>query len=51
VNWDIAKKITGHKTDSMFSRYNVVVENDLLEAAKKLEARRVGRKKVTESQD
>lgn len=48
VSRDIAKKITGHKTDSMFSRYNIVVEDDLAEASTKLEARRIGRKTVTE---
>lgn len=49
VNRDVAKRITGHKTDSMFSRYNIVAENDLAEAAEKLESRRNGRKTVTES--
>jgi integrase len=62
VNRDVAKRITGHKTDSMFSRYNIVAENDLTEAAEKLELRRttrsndgqqaatsgIGRKMVTE---
>lgn len=64
VNRDVAKRITGHKTDSMFSRYNIVAENDLAEAAEKLELRRSkptssdqqtesgenGRKMVTTSQ-
>jgi integrase len=49
VNRDVAKRITGHRTDSMFSRYNIVLESDLAEAAEKLEARRIGRKLVTES--
>jgi integrase len=40
VNRDVARRITGHKTDSMFSRYNIVAENDLAEAAQKLELRR-----------
>lgn len=40
INRDVAKRITGHKTDSMFSRYNVVSEDDLMEAAEKLDARR-----------
>ena len=48
VSQEVAKKITGHKTDSMFSRYNIVAESDLAEAAAKLEARRNGRKTVTE---
>lgn len=45
VSRDVAKKITGHKTDSMYSRYNITAEADLADAATKLEARR---KKVTE---
>ncbi|MGA8409092.1 MAG: site-specific integrase [Candidatus Acidiferrales bacterium] len=49
VSQEVAKRITGHKTDSMFSRYNIVAENDLAEAAAKLEAWRNGRKTVTES--
>ena len=49
VSQDVAKRITGHKTDSMFSRYNIVAETDLAEAAVKLEARRNSRKTVTES--
>jgi integrase len=48
VPQDVAKKITGHKTDSMFSRYNIVAEADLAEAAAKLESRRNGRRIVTE---
>jgi hypothetical protein len=32
----------------MFSRYNITNENDLMEAAIKLELRRNGRKTVTE---
>jgi integrase len=49
VSRDVAKRITGHKTDSMFSRYNIVAESDLDDAAQKLEARRNGRKLVTTS--
>jgi integrase len=49
VNRDVAKRITGHKTDSMFSRYNIVAETDLTEAATKLEKRRNGRNTVTSS--
>jgi integrase len=48
VSRDIAKRITGHKSDSMYSRYNITAEADLTEAAVKLEARRDGRKTVTE---
>jgi integrase len=50
VSRDVAKRITGHRTDSMFSRYAIVAENDLADAAVKLEARRIGRKLVTETQ-
>jgi integrase len=48
VSQEVAKRITGHKSDSMFSRYNIVAENDLAEAAAKLEARRNSRKLVTD---
>jgi integrase len=50
VSRDVAKRITGHKTDSMFSRYNIVAEDDLAEAAAKLEARRIGLKLGTSLQ-
>ena len=45
VSRDVAKKITGHKTDSTYSRYNITAEADWADAATKLEARR---KKVAE---
>jgi integrase len=32
-----AKRISGHKTDSIFDRYDIVDEQDLAEAARKLE--------------
>jgi integrase len=38
VDRDVAKRITGHKTDSIFSRYNIVSANDLKEAAIKQDA-------------
>ena len=40
VERDTARRITGHKTDSIFSRYNIVAEEDLLDADRKLEASR-----------
>jgi integrase len=47
VDRDVAKRITGHRTDSMFSRYNIVAEADLEDAAAKIESSRIGRKTVT----
>ena len=32
-----ARQISGHKTDSVFSRYNIVSEADIAEAARKIE--------------
>jgi len=37
VSEDIAMTITGHKTRSVFSRYNITDDKDLKEAARKLE--------------
>lgn len=34
---DVATKISGHKTRSVFTRYNVTSESDLLEAARRLQ--------------
>jgi integrase len=50
VSRDVAKRVTDHLTDSMFSRYNIVAETDLADAADKLEARRIGHKLVIEKQ-
>lgn len=33
-----AREISGHKTDAVFSRYNITSEADIRDAAKKIEA-------------
>jgi integrase len=48
VNQDVAMRITGRKTASMFSRCNIVAETDLAEAAEKLELRRSATKAKAE---
>jgi integrase len=40
IDRDVAKAITGHKTDAMFTRYNIVSTDRLTEAASKMDARR-----------
>ena len=32
----VAKQITGHKTDAMYNRYNIVNEQDIRDGMKKL---------------
>ena len=34
----VARDISGHKTDAVFSRYNIVSEADIRDAARKIEA-------------
>ena len=35
-------KLTGHKTRSVFERYNIVSDGDLIDAARKLDASAAG---------
>ena len=47
TNTQVAKQWSGHKTDSMFQRYNIVTTDDMREALKKTEAyRKEQREKV-----
>ena len=36
INREVAKKISGHKTDSAYRRYNIVDNRDIEDAGKKL---------------
>jgi hypothetical protein len=52
VSRDVAKKISGHQTDSIFSRYNICDENDLADAAAMIQSRReISRKLVADVND
>lgn len=48
VSKHVAKKISGHVTDSIFDRYDIPDEADIEDVAMRLENRRIGRKLVTE---
>ena len=39
ITRSVAKQLSGHLTDSVFNRYDIVDENDLMDAGEKLEAR------------
>jgi hypothetical protein len=39
ISKHVAKRISGHTTDSIFDRYDITDETDLADAARKLEAR------------
>jgi hypothetical protein len=36
ISREVAKKISGHKTDAVFNRYNIVSGRDIEDAGKKL---------------
>ena len=38
VSRDVARKISGHETESIFSRYNITEVEDLTDAARKLDS-------------
>jgi len=50
VSEKTAMKISGHVTREIFDRYDISSEEDLVDAARKLEYRQIGRKLVTEEQ-
>jgi integrase len=49
VSENVSMKISGHRTRSVFDRYDISNETDLADAAKKLESREIGRKLATEN--
>jgi hypothetical protein len=40
VSRDVARRISGHETDAIFSRYDITEESDLADTARKLEISR-----------
>ena len=38
ISRSVAMKLTGHKTESVYRRYAIVSESDLMEAARRLDA-------------
>jgi hypothetical protein len=42
VSETIAMKISGHKTASVFRRYDITAESDLVEATRRIEAGKLG---------
>jgi hypothetical protein len=44
VSEKVAMRISGHVTRSVFDRYDIGSEDDLIDAAQKLENRRIGHK-------
>jgi integrase len=50
VSEKVAMRISGHVTRSVFDRYDIGSEDDLVDAAQKLENRRNGRKLATETE-
>jgi hypothetical protein len=51
VSENVSMKISGHRTRSVFDRYDISNESDLADAAKKLESREIGRKLATENSE